>query len=171
MSGGADYWAARETAKSAALRIAANLSAQEKGLAVTAATRGLIDDVRHDQTQQRSFERTFLSLDCPDDNGDTWDYGDCGREMRRMLRAIDAPFRERIRDLRFAAALDALDGHPELQRTLRAIRRHRRRETIVAALGLPPDTYAKRFTRICRILFASSTTELCPRIATSENMI
>ena len=72
--------------------------------------------------------------------------------MRRMFRDLDAPFRERIRDLRFAAALDALDGHPELQRTLRAIRRHRRRGKIAAALGIPTETYAKRFTRICQIL-------------------
>ena len=149
---GANYWAEREAAKRDALKMAANLSAREKGLVVTAAKRKLINDVAHDQTQQRMFERGFLSLDRPDENGNMYDYGDCGREMRRTLRSLDAPVRERIRDLRFAAALDALDGHPELQRTLRAIRRHRQREKIAAALRIPPETYAKRFTRICQIL-------------------
>ena len=74
--------------------------------------------------------------------------------MRRMLRAVDAPFRERVHDLRFSAALDALDGHPELQRTLTAIRdhSHRGRRHIAAALGIPPETYAKRFTRIRNVL-------------------
>ena len=151
---GANYWTEREASKAAALRMAANLSAREKGLAATAARRGLIDDARHDQTRQRKFERGFLSLDRPDDDGNLCDYGDCGWNVRRMLRAIDAPLRERIRDLRFAAALDAFDGHPELQRTLRAIRRHRRhgRGRIAAALGISVGAYAKRFTRICQIL-------------------
>ena len=53
---------------------------------------------------------------------------------------------------RSAATLDALDGYPELQRTLRAIRRHHRRSEIAAALRIPTETYAKRFTRICQIL-------------------
>ena len=150
MSGGADYWAARETAKSAALRIAANLSAQEKGLAVTAATRGLIDDVRHDQTQQRSFERTFLSLDCPDANGDTWDYGDCGREMRRMLRAIDAPFRERIRDLRFAAALECLPE--EWRPMLEMIRDRVPRKAIMRRCRISRATYFRRVGEMRRLV-------------------
>ena len=164
-------WAEREAARVSALKMAAQLSARERGTVVLGVTRAFANDATHDQTQQRAFERGFLSLDCPDDNGDMWDYGDCGRAMCRMLRAIDAPFRERIREQRFAAALGALDGHPEYQRTLCAIRRHRRRREIAAALGISVDAYAKRFARICRILFASSTTELCPRIATSENMI
>ena len=150
--GGANYWAEREAAKRAALKMAARLSAREKGMVVLGVNRGMCDEARHDQTQQRSFERSFLSLDWPDENGNMFDYGDCGRTMRRMLRAIDGPYREHVRDLRFAAALDALDGHRELQRTLRAIRRHRERRQIAAALRIPPETYAKRFTRICQIL-------------------
>ena len=149
---GANYWAEREAAKRATLKMAARLSAREKGTVVLGVNRGMCDEARHDQTQQRSFERAFLSLDRPDENGNMFDYGDCGRTMRRMFRDLDAPLRERIHDLRFAAALDALDGHPELQRTLRAIRRHRRRGKIAAALRIPPETYAKRFARICQIL-------------------
>ena len=151
---GSCYWEERAAAKRAALRMAANLSAREKGAVVLGVKRSFANDTAHDQTRQRSFERAFRSLDCPDENGNLCDYGDCGREMRRMLRAIDAPYRERIRDLRFAAALDSLDGHPELQRTLSAIRahRHRRRRQIAAALRIPMTTYAKRFNRICRIL-------------------
>ena len=63
------YWEERERAKKAALKMAANLSARDKGLAVSAATKGLIDDVRRDQTYQRAFERSFLSLDHPDEDG------------------------------------------------------------------------------------------------------
>lgn len=110
------YWAEREAAKRAALKMAAKLSAREKGTVVLGVNRGMCDEARHDQTQQRSFERTFLSLDCPDDDGNLYDYGDCGREMRRTLRSLDAPFRERIRDLRFAAALERVPEawHPLL---------------------------------------------------------
>jgi len=149
---GAAYWQARDRSRADALKMAGKLSARDKGLAVSSAARGLVDEVRRDQTRQRRFERGFLSLDRPDENGVMWDYGDCGRAMRRMFRDIDAPYRERIRSLRFAAAHDALHGHPELQRTLSAIRRHRRREKIAAALDIPVETYVKRFARICQIL-------------------
>ena len=149
---GASCWEERERAKADALKMAARLSAREKGLVVAAARRGLANDAARDQTRQRRFERSFLSLDRPDADGDLYDYGDCGREVRRMMRALDAPYRERVRDLRFRAALGVLDGHPELQRALRAIRRHRRRKEVAAALGVSPETYAKRFARLCGIL-------------------
>ena len=110
------------------------------------------NEYAHDQTRQRRFERSFLSFDCPDENGDQFDYGDCGRSVRRMLCELDEPYRAKVRDLRFAAALDALCKYPELRRTLRAIRRHRRRKRIIAALGISPETYAKRFVRICQVL-------------------
>ena len=112
------------------------------------------NEYAHDQTRQRRFERRFLSLDCPDENGDPYDYGDCGRSMRCMMRKLDEPYRDKVRDLRFAASLDALDGHPELQRTLRVIRRHRwrGREKIAATLRISQAAYAKRFSRICKVL-------------------
>ena len=127
---GAAYWEERERAKADALKMAANLSARDKGLVVTATRRGLANDVAHDQTNQRSFERGFLSLDHPDEDGNMWDYGDCGRDMRRTFRAIDAPYWEHVRELRFWNALYKLRDYPELQKTLRAIRRHRVRRKI-----------------------------------------
>ena len=42
-----------------------------------------IDQIRHDQTRQRAFERAFLSRDRADGEGDAFDYGDCGRAARR----------------------------------------------------------------------------------------
>ena len=149
---GAAYWEARERAKADALKMASNLSARDKGLAVSAATKGLIDDVRRDQTCQRAFERGFLSLDHPDEDGNMWDYGDCGRDMRRTLRAIDAPYWEHVRELRFRNALYKLRDYPELQKTLRAIRRHRVRRKIFSALKIGAETYEKRFRRVREIL-------------------
>ena len=112
------------------------------------------NEVAHDQTRQRRFERGFLSLDRPDENGVMWDYGDCGRAMRRMFRDIDAPYREHVREQRFAAALDSLEAHPGLARALVAIRRHRHRgrKRIAASLGISVAAYAKRFTRIRQLL-------------------
>ena len=149
---GAAYWEARERAKADALKMASNLSARDKGLAVSAATKGLIDDVRRDQTCQRAFERGFLSLDHPDEDGNLWDYGDCGRDMRRTFRAIDAPYWEHVRELRFWNALYKLRDYPELQKTLRAIRRHRVRRKIFSALKIGAETYEKRFRRVREIL-------------------
>ena len=45
-------------AKAAALKMAAKLTAKEKGYVVTATRRALTDDVRRDQTRQRRFERS-----------------------------------------------------------------------------------------------------------------
>ena len=149
---GAAYWEERERAKADALKMAANLSARDKGLAVSATTKGLIDDVRHDQTYQRAFERSFLSLDHPDENGNMWDYGDCGRDMRRTLRAIDEPFWEHVKELRFWNALYRLRNYPELQKTLRAIRRHRVRRKIFSALKIGAETYRRRFFDLTQIL-------------------
>ena len=108
------------------------------------------NEYAHDQTHQRRFERAFLSLDRPDEDGNMYDYGDNGRAMRRTLRGIDAPYRERIRDMRFTAAIDMLDGHPALVETLLAVRRYRRRRRIAAALGIHMTAYVKRFARICQ---------------------
>ncbi len=149
---GAAYWEARERAKTDALKMAAHLSAQDKGLVVTATRRDLANDVAHDQTQQRTFERRFLSLDHPDENGNMWDYGDCGRAMRRALRAIDAPFWEHVKELRFWNALYRLRNYPELQKTLRAIRRHRVRRKIFSALKIGANVYRERFSRLTKIL-------------------
>ncbi len=146
------YWEERERAKKAALKMAANLSARDKGLVVTATRRGLANDVAHDQTNQRSFERGFLSLDHPDEDGNMWDYGDCGRDMRRTLRAIDAPYWEHVRELRFWNALYKLRDYPELQKTLRAIRRHRVRRKIFSALKIGAETYRRRFFDLTQIL-------------------
>ena len=41
------------------------------------------EEVRRAQTRQGRFEARFLSLDWADANGDTFDYGDCGRAARR----------------------------------------------------------------------------------------
>ena len=153
---GAAYWEARERAKADALKMAANLSARDKGLAVSATTKGLIDDVRHDQTHQRMFERGFLSLDHPDEDGNMYDYGDCGRDMRRTLRAIDAPFWEHVKELRFRNALYRLRDYPELQKTLRAIRRHRVRRKIFSALKIGAETYRRRFSDLTQILGIST---------------
>ena len=149
---GAAYWEESDRAKKAALKMAANLSARDKGLVVTATRRGLANDVAHDQTYQRTFERGFLSLDHPDEDGNLWDYGDCGREMRRTFRAIDAPYWEHVRELRFWNALYKLRDYPELQKTLRAIRRHRVRRKIFSALKIGAETYEKRFRRVREIL-------------------
>ena len=137
-----NYWAERERTKAAALKMAANLAAREKGLAVTAATRGLINDAAHDQTHQRKFERGFRSIDQPDEDGNLYDYSDCGRDMRRMLRALDALYWECVRELRFAAALECV---PEpWRKMLEMIRDRIPRRTIMRRCRISRATYFRR---------------------------
>ena len=74
----------------AALKMAAKLSAKEKGLMVRALHCDMKDEAEHDQTWQRAFEQTMLSLDRPAEDGNLYDYGDCGRAAKRIFRKMDA---------------------------------------------------------------------------------
>jgi hypothetical protein len=156
----AKYWEEYDAAKSAALKMAAKLSAREKALMVRALHCNMKDEAKHDRTRQRLFEQSMVSLDRPDENGDLYDYGDCGRAAKRMFREMDAEYREKViepyrqhkRDLAFWRALHALKDHPELQTTLRAIRRYRVREKIISALKIRGETYEMRLSRVREIL-------------------
>ena len=156
----ARYWEEYDAAKSASLKMAAKLSAREKGLMVRALHCNMKDEAKHDRTRQRLFEQSMVSLDRPDENGDLYDYGDCNRAARRMFRELDAEYREKViepyrkyqRELRFKAALYRLRKHPELQATLRAIRLHKKKEKIISALKIRGETYEKRFSRVREIL-------------------
>ena len=160
----ARYWEEYDAAKSAALKMAAKLSAREKGLMVRALHCNMKDEAQHDRTRQRLFEQSMVSLDRPDENGDLYDYGDCNRAARRMFRELDAEYREKViepyrehqRNLAFWRALHALKNYPELQTTLRAIRRYRVREKIFSALKIRGETYEKRLFRVREILKIST---------------
>ena len=110
------------------------------------------EEGRRAQTRQGRFEAGFLSLDWADANGDTFDYGDCGREARKLYRKLDAPYWERVSKHRFQAALRKLKRHPELKRTLRAILRYEEREKIFSALKIGANVYRERFSQLTKIL-------------------
>ena len=107
---------------------------------------------RRAQTRQGRFEAAMLSLDRPDANGNLRDYGDCGRAAKRMFRELDAEYRAHVRELRFWNALYKLRDFPELQKTLRAIRRYRVRQKIFSALQIGAGTYRERFSQLTQIL-------------------
>ena len=154
----ARYWEEYDAAKSAALKMAAKLSAREKGLMVRALHCNMKDEAEHDQTRQRAFEQSMLSLDHPDEDGDLYDYGDCNRAAKRMFREIDAPVHEHFRRLRLRQALYRLRKYPELQATLKAIYKYRflPRQKIFSALKIRGETYEKRFQRVRQILKIST---------------
>ena len=109
------------------------------------------NEARDDQTLQRRFERSFLSTDVPDKDGGARDHGDGGRAVGRIVGALDAPHRARVRKLRWQAALARLEGRPELRRTLVAIRRFRDRGKIIFALKIKAETYRKRLEYLTKI--------------------
>ena len=154
----AKYWEEYDAAKKAALKMAERLSAKEKGLMVRALHCDMKDEAEHDQTRQRAFEQSMLSLDHPDENGDLYDYGDCNRAARRMFRELDAPVHEHFRRLRLRQALYRLRKYPELQATLKAIYKYRflPRQKIFSALKIRGETYEKRFQRVRQILKIST---------------
>ena len=110
------------------------------------------NEVAHDQTDQRLFEKSFLSLEWADEEGSRYDYCDGGRQMRALIRKLDEPFWNHVRELRFWNALYKLRDFPELQTTLRAIRHYRVRRKIFSALQIKAETYRKRFFQVTKIL-------------------
>ena len=101
------------------------------------------DEVRHDQTRQRKFERGFLSLDMPDSLAARADWSDMGYAVRRLLNALDDPFRRLRREAcirRAAARLPRTSVW--LQPLLWGIYRNGpERERTMAELGIPERTY------------------------------
>ena len=154
----AKYWEEYDAAKSAALMMAAKLSAREKGLMVRALHCNMKDEAQHDRTRQRLFEQSMVSLDRPDENGDLYDYGDCNRAAKRMFREMDEPVNEHFRWLKLRRALYKLRQYPELQATLKAIFKYRfqPRQKIFSALKIGGETYEKRFSRVREILKIST---------------
>ncbi len=128
------------------------MTAREKNLVRRAEKFAMVDDVRRNSTRQGQWEASFLSLDCPDADGNLFDYGDCGRAAKRMFRELDAAYREHVRELRFRRALYQLRAYPELQKTLLAIRRFQRRQKIFSALQIGAETYKQRFFQLTKIL-------------------
>ena len=128
----------------------------EKALVAQSEKWGYVDDVRHDQTKQREFEQAFLSLECPDAQGNRYDYGDCGRGAKRLFIALDAPYWEHVKMLRFWNALYKLRRYPELQKTLRAIRTHRVRRKIFSALKIKAEVYRQRLFQLTDLLQIST---------------
>ena len=107
----------------------------------------------HDKTLQRRFELRFLSLDCPDANGDMRDYGDCGRAARRLFASLDEPFRRHVRELRFREALRKLVRRKQADAALLvAIRRFRQRQKIFSALKIKANVYRERFSQLTKLL-------------------
>ncbi len=127
-------------------------SGHERNLVRRAEKFAKCDEVRHDQTEQRVFERSFLSLDWANEEGSGFDYCDGGRQMRALVRKLDEPYWNRVRELRFWNALYKLRHYPELQTTLRAIRRYRVRRKIFSALQIKANVYRERFSQLTKIL-------------------
>ena len=128
------------------------MTAHERNLVRQSEKFAAADKARHDQTRQRKFEQFFLSLDWANEEGLYIDYGDGGRQMRALVRKLDEPFWNRVRELRFWNALYRLRDYPELQKTLRAIRRYRVRRKIFSALQIKANVYRERFSQLTKIL-------------------
>ena len=128
------------------------MTAHEKRLVRRSEKFAAVNEVVHDQTDQRVFERSFLSLDWADEDGLQYDDSDGCRQMRALIRNLDEPYWNHIRELRFWNALYQLRDYPELQTTLRAIRRYRVRRKIFSALQIKAGTYRKRFFQVTKIL-------------------
>ena len=151
----AKYWEAYDKAKQEALKMAAQLSAKEKGLMVTALKRGMINEAEHNEnTRQGKFEESFHSLDFPYENGVRHDYNEGCISANRLYYNLDEPYRERRRWLKIRRALYKLRRYPELQATLKAIFKYRfqPRQKIISALKIRGETYRKRFSDLTQIL-------------------
>ena len=155
MNSEAKYWEAYDKAKQEALKMAAQLSAHEKGVMVTALKRGMINEAEHNEnTRQGKFEESFHSLDFPNENGVRYDYNDGCISANQLYYNLDWPYREWRRWRKMEKALDKLQEYPMLWLTLAAIYVYRfdSREEICSVLRISEQTYRQRFHRVTQIL-------------------
>ena len=151
----AKYWEAYDKSKQEALKMAAQLSAHEKGVMVTALKRGMINEAEHNEnTRQGKFEESFHSLDFPYENGVRYDYNEGCISANRLYYNLDEPYREWRRWRKIRRALYKLRRYPELQATLKAIFKYRfqPRQKIISALKIRGETYEMRLSRVREIL-------------------
>ena len=154
------FWEAYEKAKRDTLKMAENLSPHDKGTLIKALHWDMIDEARHNASKKGKRENNHHSLDFPYENGIRYEYTNGRFDVDRMVYEMDAEYREKViepyrqhkRKKRFWNAIYALRNYPELQTTLRAIRRYRVREKIISALKIRGETYEKRFSRVREIL-------------------
>ena len=132
----------------------------EKRLVKLAEQCAHVDEVRHDQTRQRQFEQSMLSLDWKNEKGDVLDYGDCSRHAKRLFRKLDRKYISHVMKCRWEATLDSLKTRPKLKKTLLTIRevvsmdlhRSEYREKIILALKIEDETYRRRFCDLTKIV-------------------
>ena len=154
------FWEAYDKAKRDTLKMAENLSPHEKGTLIKALHWDMIDEARHNASKKGKRENNHHSLDFPYENGIRYEYTNGRFDVDRMVYEMDAEYREKViepyrqhkREKRFWNAIYALRNYPELQTTLRAIRRYRVREKIISALKIKGETYRKRFSDLTQIL-------------------
>ena len=155
MNSEAKYWEAYDKAKQEALKMAAQLSAHEKGVMVTALKRGMINEAEHNEnTRQGKFEESFHSLDIPYDDGKPRVFNDGCISANQLYYNLDWPYREWRRWRKMEKALDKLQEYPMLWLTLAAIYVYRfdSREEICSVLRISEQTYRQRFHRVTQIL-------------------
>ena len=81
-----------------------------------------INECVHDQTKQRKFEKSFFSLEWMNENGDAFDYGDCGKAAKQLFIKLDWYWLKQEGEERWQAALEKLEKYPKLKETLEIIR-------------------------------------------------
>ena len=155
MNSEAKYWEAYDKAKQEALKMAAQLSAHEKGVMVQGLRWGMIDEARHnEESNQGKFEESFHSLDIPYDDGKPRVFNDGCISANQLYYNLDWPYREWRRWRKMEKALDKLQEYPMLWLTLAAIYAYRfdSREKICSVLRISEQTYRQRFHRVTQIL-------------------
>ena len=94
------------------------MTAHERNLVRRAEKFAAADKARRDQTDQMLFERSFLSLERAEEDGLHYDYSDGCRQMRALIRKLDEPYWNHVRELRFWKAAkcteesEAFGGNP-----------------------------------------------------------
>ena len=102
-----------------------------------------VDEMRHDQTRQREFERRFESRDLPDSRAARADASDNSRAINRLVRQMDEPVRQKLREMRVNQAAASL---PRTSAWLRPLlwaiyRNGSNRKKTMSELGLSKSSY------------------------------
>ena len=151
----AKYWEEYDKAKQEALKMAAQLSAHEKGLMVQGLRWAMSKEARHnEESKQGKFEECFHSFDFPYDDGKPRVFNDGCISANQLYYNLDWPYREWRRRQRLQVAFKKLEDSPALWMTLLAICSFYGypREQIAPALGISQENYRRRLFDLTRKL-------------------
>jgi hypothetical protein len=124
----------------------------EKFLLLRAEHNRRVNEVVHDHTKQREFERSFESRDLPGSRASFADKAVRDKNLEAMIRRLDAPFELKRREKVIRRAAGRVNG--SLKKILWAVYRGKTRSERIRLSGVSESSYLRGLKKILKVFCA-----------------